>query len=234
MNHRSSPLRASSFAALLAMATAPAAIAGFQQGAPAGAASQPKAASKADAAPPSALPKAGADASTGPDVETSRNPFHPHTSAMVRQSNRLKAKGLTGHVMNDGEIVLALTSAKKLLARIENEYPAHRGKAIRQAMQDVDGAIGHINSKAAKSVATPAKGGKPAAGPNTKTATSDGATPKPTRPQAESDAYLKQAHQALVKLESHMTSDGNAKRLGPAKDFVEKAIQELTAAEEIR
>jgi hypothetical protein len=228
MNRRPRNLRVSTFAAVLALATAPAALAGYQQGAPAG-----------DASPPSALPKAGANASsTGPEVETSRNPFHPHTSAMVRQSNRLKAKGLSGHVMNDGEIVLALNSAKKLLTRVENEYPAHRAKAIRQAMQEIDAAIGHINSKAAKSVATtatPAKGARPALGGNTKTATSDGAVaPKPTRPQAASDAYLKEAHHELVKLESHMTSDGNAKRLGPARDLVQKAIQELTAAEEIR
>jgi hypothetical protein len=133
---------------------------------------------------------------------------------------------------------MALDSAKKLLARVEGDYQAHRAKSIRQAIQEIDAAAHHINSKAAKSVATaaaPAKGTKPAAGPSTKTATSDGAAaPKSTRPQAESDAYLKQAHQALVKLESHMTVDGNAKRLGPARDLVQKAIQELTAAEEIR
>ncbi len=227
MNDRPPLARLSSLAAVLALTAAPIALAGPSRETP-----------RAGTPPPSAPPGAGSGPSTGPEVGTSRNPFHPHSSAMIRQSNRLKARGYVGHVMNDGEIVLALDSARRLMARVEGDYQAHRAKAIRRAIQEVDDAIRHIRSTSARSVApaaTPAGGGKRAPGTDTRTTTSNGpAAPKPTRTPAESDAYLKEAHHELVKLESHMIADGNARRLAPARDLVRKAIEELIAAEEIR
>jgi hypothetical protein len=195
-------------------------------------ASQPKAAPKAaetpapatpkaDDRPPSFLPRAGADSSSNasPKMGGSSNPFKPRSVAQIRQSNRLKAAGYSGNVMDDGELLLALNSAMKLMAKAEYDYSGHRGKAI----QEIDVAIRKIHSKAGKSLApmaTPPPKGK--TGANSKAAAS--------QTRDESDAILREAQKELKKIESHITNGGNAKALAATKASVKMAIEELDIA----
>ena len=210
MNYLKSPSKISSLALLLALLAGPA---HSQQPVP----GAPPAASD-----PSPLPRAGASekAAQGSAVGASRNPFHPHTSEMLRQSNRLKAKGYVGPIMNDGEITLALDSALRLVSKAELETRGHRTKAIGQ----IDLAIKHLNTKAAKSVATTRVTPRAAKG---------GEAPEKLT-QARSDEYLQEARKSLTKILAHMNSDGNARRHASARAAVGKAIEELNFALEGR
>jgi len=237
MQDRSNRVRLSSLAAALALLAGPVALADpadatrsrpaganpdrvvlvmYQQGTPGGGnagTSSPRVGVDA----PSALPKAGANAiSAGPGVGASRNPFHPHSVEMLRQSNRLKAQGYGDNVMNDGEIVLALNAAIKLLAKVDDESRGHPARAIRE----VEAAIQQIKTRAGKA------GARSAAPPRA------GTKAAPTR--AESDAYLREAHKALEKIVFQINHGGNLRRLVPARTSIQKAIGELNAALEAR
>jgi hypothetical protein len=167
----------------------------------------------------SALPQAGASNPPASKPGASDNPFKPHSVAMLRQSNRLKASGYGNYVWNDGQIVLALNSSMAILNRTDRDYQGHRGQAI----HEIDAAIHQIKSKAGKAgaaIATPIRG------------TAKGA--KPTVAQDESEAQLREALQSLVNIESHMANGGNVKRLAAARALVQKAIQEINSALAIR
>ena len=198
-------------------ASTPKAPASTTTAAPKAPASTAAAAPKDPASAPSFLPKAGANSTpASPGVGASRNPYRPQSVDMIRQSNRLKASGYGSNVMNDGEIVLALNAAIKLLAKVEEGYGGHRTKAI----QEIEDGIHQIKTKAGKagvkSVTPPRNGSKPAMS------------------QAESDAYLREAQKALEKIVFQINHGGNVKRLAPARASVQKAIQELGTALEAR
>jgi hypothetical protein len=210
--------RASGLAVALALTTAPVAFAGDPQG-PSQNTTTPAAPAQPADTSKSALPKAGSNNPPSTKPGASDNPFHPHSAAMLRQSNRLKASGYGNYVWNDGQIVLALNSTMTILNRTDRDYQGHRGQAI----HEIDAAIHQIKSKAGKSgaaIVTPvrgaAKGAKPVVSPD------------------ESEAQLREAQKSLMTIESHMVNGGNAKRLAVARVSVQKAIQEINGALAIR
>lgn len=128
-----------------------------------------------------------------------------------------------------------LHSTMTRLNQAEHDYNGHRARAI----HEISTAIRHLGTQAGQSNTGntgPAHSGN-ANGTNTATRTATGtgtgtATGSGQKlPQAMSDAYLREAQQSLVSLESQMNTNGiNSHSFTQAKSSVQNAIRELNLA----
>jgi hypothetical protein len=127
---------------------------------------------------------------------------------------------------NNGQLVSELHSTMLLLAQAQHDYQGHRVRAIHQignAIRTLEPASVRRNqANAASSIA------------NIGNANGTGAGNKNRMPQATSDGHLQTALQRLNTIENQLTNFGSTSHHARARLDVQKAIQELNLALNIR
>ena len=179
----------------------------------------------------------------------------PHQQAATMKSQNGLRPNINGDNQNpaNASLVSSLHATMTPLAQADHDYNGHRARA----MHEINAAIQHLSAQAGRpnagnaglarsgttaqpgNIARPGNvngtnnairtGPRNGAGAGTGTVAGTGTGRR--MPQATSDAYLREAHQSLLNVESQLNTNGiNPHHFTQAKASVQAAIRELNLA----